>query len=115
MLRERLPIYAEAVDTVERFQGDERDLIIVSATVSDREYAMAECEFLLEPRRFTVAVSRPKRKVIVVASRSVFDLVPADLDAYERGSLWKRLRHEVEKRVLWQGEINGYAVSVRAI
>ena len=114
LLHERLPAYAEAIDTVERFQGGERDLIIVSATVSDREYAAAECDFLLEPRRFTVAVSRPKRKVIVVASRAVFDLVPADLDAYERGSLWKRLRHEVERRVLWQGEIKGHAVSVRA-
>ncbi len=25
----------------------------------------------------------------------------------------KRLRHEVEQRVLWQGKIKGYAVSVR--
>jgi len=115
LLRERLPAYAEAIDTVERFQGGERDLIIVSATVSDREYAAAESDFLLEPRRFTVAVSRPKRKVIIVASRSVFDLVPSDLDAYERGSLWKRLRHEVEKRLLWQGEIQGHTVSVRAV
>ncbi len=69
MLREMLPDYAEAIDTVERFQGSERDLIIVSATVSDREYAAAESDFLLEPRRFTVAISRPKRKVIVIASR----------------------------------------------
>jgi AAA domain len=115
LLRERLPEYAEAIDTVERFQGGERDLIIVSATVSDREYASAESEFLLEPRRFTVAVSRPKRKVIIVASRSVFDLVPSDLDAYERGSLWKRLRHDVEQRVLWQGKIKGHTVSVRVL
>jgi superfamily I DNA and/or RNA helicase len=114
LLHERLPDYASAIDTVERFQGGERDLIIVSATVSDREYAAAESDFLLEPRRFTVAVSRPKRKVIVIASRAVFDIVPTDLDAYERGSLWKRLRHEVDKRILWQGEIKGYAVSVRA-
>ena len=115
LLRERLPAYAEAIDTVERFQGGERDLIIVSATVSDREYAAAESDFLLEPRRFTVALSRPRRKVIVLASRAVFDLMPSDLDAYERGSLWKRLRHEVEKRVLWEGEIKGHAVSVRTV
>ncbi len=100
---------------MEQIQGGERDLIIVSATVSDHEYAAVESDFLLEPWRFTVAVSRPKRKVIVVASRAVFDLVPSVLDAYERGSLWKRLRHEVEPRVLWQGEIKGYAISVRAM
>jgi superfamily I DNA and/or RNA helicase len=114
LLRERLPELAEAIDTVERFQGGERDLIIVSATASDREFAAAETDFLLEPRRFTVAVSRPKRKLIVVASRSVFDLMPADLDAYERGCLWKRLRHEAEARVLWQGSIQNHPVVIRA-
>lgn len=114
LLRERLPEYAEAIDTVERFQGQERDLIIVSATASDQEFAAAESEFLLDPRRFTVAVSRPRRKVIVVASRAVFDLMPADLDAYEQASLWKHLRHETAARVLWQGELNGHQVWVRA-
>lgn len=114
LLREKLPAYAPAIDTVERFQGGERDLIIVSATVSDREFAAAESDFLLEPRRFTVAVSRPKRKVIVIVARSVLDLVPADLDAYERGSLWKHLRHEAEAGVLWQGKIETHDVSVRA-
>lgn len=115
LLHERLPDYAAAIDTVERFQGGERDLIIVSATVSDREYAAAESDFLLEPRRFTVAISRPKRKMIVIAARAVFDIVPPDLDAYERGSLWKHLRHESAKLVLWQGEIGNYAVTVRAV
>ncbi|HYP27253.1 MAG TPA: AAA domain-containing protein [Blastocatellia bacterium] len=113
LLRQRLPAFSDAIDTVERFQGGERELIIVSATVSDQEFALTESDFLLEPRRFTVAISRPKRKVIVIASRAVFDLVPADLDAYERGSLWKHLRHEA--RLLWQGEVNGERVSVRAV
>jgi hypothetical protein len=114
MLRERLPEFAQAIDTVERFQGGERDLIIVSATVSDREYAAAESEFLLDPRRFTVAISRPKRKVIVIASRAVFDIVPTDLDAYERGSLWKHLHHEADANILWQGEIAGEQVKICA-
>jgi hypothetical protein len=115
LLRERLPAYAEAIDTVERFQGGERDLIIVSATASDREFAAAESDFLLDPRRFTVAVSRPKRKVIVVASRAVFDLVPADLDDYERGSLWKHLRHEAEAGMLWEGKIEAHDVNIRVV
>jgi len=50
----------------------------------------------------------------VVASRSIFDLVPADLDDYERGSLWKHLRHEAEGCLLWQGNIDGHHVNVRA-
>lgn len=114
LLREMLPEFSEAIDTVERFQGGERDLIVVSATVSDREFAAAESEFLLDPRRFTVAVSRPRCKVVVIASRAVFDLLPSDLDEYERGCLWKHLRHEAESRLLWQGRVDGRAVSVRA-
>jgi len=115
LLAARLPHLADSIDTVERFQGGERDLIIVSATVSDREFAESESGFLLEPRRLTVAVSRPKRKLIVVASRALFDLIPADLDDYERGSLWKRLRHETRARTLFDGELLGQRITVRAV
>jgi hypothetical protein len=115
LLASLLPEVAESVDTVERFQGGERELIVVSATVSDREFAAAESGFLLEPRRLTVAVSRPLRKLVLVASRAVFDLTPNDLDEYERGALWKRLRHEAAPRLLWSGEVAGHAVAVRAV
>jgi superfamily I DNA and/or RNA helicase len=71
LLAARMPELAGAIDTVERFQGGERELIIVSATVSDREYAQSESSFLLDPRRLTVAISRPKRKLIILASRTV--------------------------------------------
>jgi hypothetical protein len=115
LLQARVPELAGSIDTVERFQGGERDLIIVSATVSDREFARAESSFLLEPRRLTVAVSRPRRKLVVVASRAIFDLIPSDLDEYERGALWKYLRHECAGLTLWEGEIGAHRVSVRAL
>ena len=111
-LQTRLPHLASAVDTVERFQGGERDLIIVSATVSDLAYAQSESDFLLEPQRLTVAVSRPKRKLIVLASQTLFTLMPADLDAYERGALWKHLRHACASPPLWTGEYEGYRLRV---
>jgi superfamily I DNA and/or RNA helicase len=115
LLQIRLPHLAGAVDTVERFQGGERDLIIVSATVSDLAYAQSESDFLLEPRRLTVAVSRPKHKLIVLASQALFTLMPADLDDYERGALWKQLRHACGTPPLWTGEYGGYQLRVLTI
>ncbi|MBM3223927.1 MAG: hypothetical protein FJZ47_09020 [Candidatus Tectomicrobia bacterium] len=115
LLHARLPHLVGAVDTVERFQGGERDLIIVSATVSDLAYAQSESDFLLEPRRLTVAVSRPKRKLIVLASQALFTLMPTDLDDYERGALWKHLRHACASPSLWAGEYRGYTLRVLTI
>jgi superfamily I DNA and/or RNA helicase len=115
LLQARLPYLAGAVDTVERFQGGERDLILVSATVSDLAYAQSESDFLLEPRRLTVAVSRPKRKLIVLASQALFTLMPADLDDYERGALWKQLRHACVSPPLWTGEYGGYQLRVLTV
>jgi AAA domain-containing protein len=103
------------VDTVERFQGGEPELIIASATVSGLAYAQSESDFLLQPRRLTVAVSRPKRKLIVLASQALFTLIPADLDDYERGVLWKHLRHGCASPPLWTGEYGGYRLRVLAI
>lgn len=115
LLQARLPQLVGAIDTVERFQGGERDLIIVSATVSDREYAEAESSFLLDPRRLTVAISRPKRKLIVIASRAVFDLIPAELEEYERSALWKHLRRDCRAGALWSGKVYGNNMSVKSV
>ncbi|HET8524201.1 MAG TPA: ATP-binding protein, partial [Thermomicrobiales bacterium] len=78
-----------AVDTVERFQGDERKAIVVDATESDREYLLTREDFLLDPRRLTVAVSRAQEKMILVAARSVFTLFSADDETYASSQIWK--------------------------
>jgi len=49
-----------AVDTVERFQGAERDAMVVGATESDPLYLLANSKFLLDPRRINVAISRAR-------------------------------------------------------
>jgi hypothetical protein len=101
-----------AVDTVERFQGGERIAILIGATESDRDYVLANGAFLLDPRRLTVAMSRAKRKLVLVASRSVFEVFSADEETFAHAQLWKNLlRHTCTERV-WSGERHGHAVTV---
>lgn len=103
---------ASAVDTVERFQGRERDVIAVSATESDRDYLVRSSEFLLDPRRLTVALSRAKRKMILVAARTVFDVFSADEETFANAQLWKNLLHRTCTVPLWSGERQGVCVEV---
>jgi superfamily I DNA and/or RNA helicase len=103
---------AGAIDTVERFQGGERDLIVVSATASDPEFVLAEARFLLNPNRLNVAFSRPRKKLIVIGSTTIFRLVPPDMEVFESALLWKRLRYEFSAESRWEGEIAGVAVRV---
>ena len=52
-----------AVDTVERFQGSERQTIIVSFGVGDTDVIEGEEAFLLQMERTNVAVSRARGEV----------------------------------------------------
>jgi superfamily I DNA and/or RNA helicase len=90
-----------AIDTVERFQDGERTVVLVSATEGDRAYLLASSGFLLDPRRLTVAASRAKRKLILVASRSVFELFSPDEETFANALLWKNLLHRTCSTLLW--------------
>jgi hypothetical protein len=113
-LRAMLPELAgaDSIDTVERFQGGERDVIIVACTASDPEYISAEAEFLLDPQRLNVALSRARKKLIVVAASSVFGTLPGNLPIFERAALWKRLHSHAAPYPLWQGSRYEYTVRV---
>jgi superfamily I DNA and/or RNA helicase len=101
-----------AVETVERFQGDERTVILVSATESDPHYLLASSEFLLDPRRLTVALSRAKRKMVLVASRSVFTLFSPDEETFAHAQLWKNVLARTCTTPLWAGERGGRRIEV---
>jgi len=115
LLRKEFPYLAQmnAIDTVERFQGGERDVIIVSATASDPDYVLAEADFLLNLNRMNVALSRPRKKLIVVASQAVTQLLVSDLDVFENAVIWKRLYYEYAAEPLWAGMVSGVPVSAR--
>jgi superfamily I DNA and/or RNA helicase len=101
-----------AIDTVERFQGGERTVILVSATESDRGYLLASSEFLLDPRRLTVALSRAKRKMILVASRTIFELFSPEEEVFLNSLLWKHLLLRTCTTSLWQGLYGTRSVAV---
>lgn len=68
------------VDTVERIQGQERDVIVVSLTTSDPGHAAERAEFYFQPNRLNVAITRPRVKRIVIGSPRLFEAQPADAE-----------------------------------
>jgi DNA replication ATP-dependent helicase Dna2 len=76
---------AKAVDTVERFQGQQKAVMIASFGIGDPDQIAAEEEFLFGLNRFNVIVSRARAKMIVVMSRGMADHLPREL-AVLRGS-----------------------------
>lgn len=59
------------VDTVERLQGQDVEMIILSFSVSDKAYYSQIKEFLLNRNRLNVMVSRAKTKVVILKSEIV--------------------------------------------
>lgn len=53
-------------DTVERMQGQERELIILSLATGDEAFLSAIAEFFFQPERLNVSVSRAMTKLIVI-------------------------------------------------
>lgn len=56
------------IDTVERLQGQDVDMIIISFCASSPTYYQAGKPFLLNPNRLNVMISRAKKKVVILCS-----------------------------------------------
>ncbi|HGL6329641.1 TPA: AAA domain-containing protein [Citrobacter amalonaticus] len=76
-------LIADAVDTVERFQGGERHTIIVTYGVADVDIIGGEEAFLMQLERTNVAVSRAMAKCIVVMPDALAAHIPEDKRALE--------------------------------
>ncbi|PDW03186.1 bifunctional RecB family nuclease/DEAD/DEAH box helicase [Candidatus Viridilinea mediisalina] len=94
------------VDTVDKLQGQERDVIIMSYGVTDSEYAEMEAEFLLSSKRFNVAATRARHKLIVLCADTILDLVPTDPQVLNDAMMLKEFRRYCDsgmRRLRWPG------------
>lgn len=86
------------VDTVERFQGQERDLIVVSLAASDPRFIRLRSDFLFQAERWNVAVTRARLKTVLIASPHLLDAADSLAEEGHAGagcfaSLVDHLRH----------------------
>lgn len=93
-LQSRLPgtsaaLIRGAVDTVERFQGQERDIMIASFALGDADAINSEDEFLHSLNRFNVIASRARTKLIVLVSEEVVNHLSSDLEVLHGSRLLK--------------------------
>lgn len=73
MLKEVLPDDI-AVGTVDKFQGQEAEVVIVSMTTSGAEEMPRTMEFLFDRHRLNVAISRARTLAIIVASPGLLEI-----------------------------------------
>ena len=79
----------DAVDTVERFQGQQRDIMIASYTLGDPDQIAEEDEFLLSLNRFNVVASRARAKLVVFVSQEVISHLAHDAEVLRESRLLK--------------------------
>lgn len=104
LLRRAMPDERErrraiVVDTVERMQGQERDVVIVSLTTSNPTFASEVADFFFQPERLNVAITRPRSKLIILGSRHLLDASPDSAEQQEWVALFRDLLDSCPRRV----------------
>lgn len=93
-LRERTPDPALEIDTVDGFQGREKEAVVISLVRSNRE---GEIGFLADTRRMNVALTRPRRKLIVIGDSATLGDHPfyaALLDYFQQAGAYNTVWEE---------------------
>ena len=83
--------YEVLVDTLDSVQGDQRDVVIFSATRSNTDQSVG---FVDRPNRLNVAISRARKLLIIVADMSTLSI------SREFNSFWNYAAHSCNNAVL---------------
>jgi predicted RecB family nuclease len=86
LLRTVLP-NGTRVGTVDKFQGQEAEVVIVSMTTSGADNMPRDATFLLSRNRLNVAISRARCLAVLVASPGLLDLVANNVDEMRLANL----------------------------
>jgi uncharacterized protein len=80
-----------AIGTIDKFQGQEAPVVIISMAVSDVEESSRGLDFLFDINRLNVAVSRAQALAIIVANPGLERCRVSSLGQMEKASFYSRL------------------------
>jgi len=83
------------IDTVERIQGQEREVVVLSLGAGDPAETRKRGAFHLSLNRLNVALSRARTKAVLVGSSHAFRALPNDADGLRMASRCKELRERM--------------------
>ncbi|MGO8946166.1 MAG: AAA domain-containing protein [Ktedonobacterales bacterium] len=79
-IRQRLATKGEAeitIDTIDRFQGSERKVVLLSfGRLLSGESGEHDTDFLADPNRLNVALTRAQQKLVLIGDRSQLETIP---------------------------------------
>ena len=93
------------VDTVERMQGQEREVVLVSFATASPAFASQMADFLFQPQRLNVAVTRPRTKLILIGSHHMLDGDQYDEEHSDTFALLKDLLNSCQQISLPDGSL----------
>lgn len=84
-----------AIDTVERIQGQEREVVLVSLACSDPDALRRNTAFFFSPNRLCVTLTRARTKLVVFGSPHLLRTFPPDHAGLVRLDVFHRLFAEL--------------------
>lgn len=81
------------IGTIDKFQGQEAPVVIISMAISDVEESSRGLDFVFDINRLNVAISRAKALAIVVANENIHQCTVTSLEQMKKAGFYTSLIH----------------------